>query len=57
MTQEVMFDGSTTYEFLEIPSESELISEPASTALKVTLSVGGDGLVPPLGLRSVVRVL
>jgi hypothetical protein len=42
---------------LGIPSESELISEPASTALKVTLSVGGDGLVPPLGLRSVVRVL
>jgi len=34
MTQEVMFDGSTTYEFLEIPSESELISEPASTAFE-----------------------
>ena len=57
MTQEVMFDGSTTYGFLEIPSESELISEPASTAFEVTLSVGGDGLVPPLGLRSVVGSL
>jgi hypothetical protein len=57
MTQEVMFDGSTTYRFLEIPSESELISEPASTAFEVTLSVGGDGLVPPLGLRSVVGSL
>jgi len=34
MTQEVMFDGSTTYGFLEIPSESELISEPASTAFE-----------------------
>jgi hypothetical protein len=35
---------------------AKLISEAASTAFEVTLSVAGDGLVPPLGLRSVVGV-
>jgi hypothetical protein len=53
-----MFDGSTTYEFSEIPLESEPISEPASKAFESELlSVGGDGLAPPLGLHSVVGVL
>ena len=36
-TREVMFDRSTTYEFLEIPSESELISEPANTTFESEL--------------------
>jgi hypothetical protein len=33
-TREVMFDGSTTYEFLETPFGSEPISEPANTAFE-----------------------
>jgi hypothetical protein len=32
-----MFDGSTTYEFLEIPFGSEPISEPANTAFESEL--------------------
>jgi hypothetical protein len=32
-----MFDGSTIYEFLEIPFGSELISEPANTAFESEL--------------------
>src|SRR5215510_3712315 len=36
-TREVMFDRSTTYGFLEIPSESELTSEPANTAFESRL--------------------
>ena len=44
-----MFDGSTTYEFLEIPFGSEPISEPANTAFESELvSVEGDGFVPTL---------
>src|SRR5262249_37115780 len=35
---EVMFDRSITYGFLEIPSEFELISEPANTAFEVDFS-------------------
>src|SRR5499433_1573429 len=37
-TREVMFDRSITYGFLEIPSEFELISEPANTAFEVDFS-------------------
>jgi len=33
-----MFDRAITYGFLEIPSEFELISEPANTAFEVDFS-------------------
>ena len=48
MTPEVMFDRSTIYEFLEIPSKSELIFEQANKVFETELvSVEGDGLVSP----------